>query len=324
MQVIATASVADNGVIGTRSGMLWHLDDDVKHRRRLTMGHVVLLGRRTYEVLGNKPLAGRRTIVLSRRGGYRPAGVQVARSFDEALALAQQTPDRICWVAGGGEVFRAAWPHLTGLEITEVHAHPEGEVTFPLIEADRWREIHRERHVGIEYVHYAPITRSARLMLYPLGMADAVPWRSGHTIAGLSEGQNLQEPDDTPAALEFNVMNWLVDGLGYWIARDASGRYVGVGGVRHRVHDAARVWSLYVHLSAGAGGQGYEREITNAAISQLAVIDPDATVQAVMLARDPVAAQLTDLGALSLTTQRSDDLGRWSWVYSAPVGDLVS
>ena len=152
-KIIAIAAVADNGVIGADNDIPWRIPEDWQRFKRLTMGQVLIMGRKTYASIG-RPLPGRTIIVITRDRMWRGDGVRVApelgEAFDQAFALAPKT----IFVAGGGEVYRAAWERLSGLEITEVHQAPTGDVTFPVVEPDVWQEWHREDHDGFSFVGY--------------------------------------------------------------------------------------------------------------------------------------------------------------------------
>jgi dihydrofolate reductase len=117
------------------------------------MGNVLIMGRKTYDSIG-RPLPGRTTFVITRdrlwRGDSIRAVASVDEAFDQAMLLNRQT----IFVAGGGEIYRAAWDRLTGLEITEVNQEPDGEVIFPEIDPDEWMETGREPHDGYSFVSY--------------------------------------------------------------------------------------------------------------------------------------------------------------------------
>jgi dihydrofolate reductase len=135
------AAVARNGVIGDRGRIPWHLSADLRRFKRLTLGHVLLMGRRTFESIG-KPLPGRRTIVLSRAGKV-PAGVEVASDVEEALCMAAGA--REVFVAGGEEVYRRLLPRADRLLITWVDASPPGDARWPEVDWGRFRLV--EEHV---------------------------------------------------------------------------------------------------------------------------------------------------------------------------------
>ncbi len=132
------AAVARNGVIGKRGGLPWYLPADLKMFRRRTMGHPVIFGRRTFDSLmamRGKPLDGRTNIVVTRQREYRALeGVLIAQSFAEALAIAAECLDEgqcDIFVAGGGEIYALALPHVELIYLTEVDADPDGDVYLP-------------------------------------------------------------------------------------------------------------------------------------------------------------------------------------------------
>ena len=153
-ELVAIAAVADNDVIGADGDIPWRIPGDLPRLKRLTMGHVLLMGRRTYDTLG-RPLPGRTTVVLTRDQDWSAEGVLVAHDLDTALELAaREAPDKIVWVFGGGEIYRLAWERIDRLELTLVHAEPIGDTTFPTIDAGEWTETAREANEGFDFVTY--------------------------------------------------------------------------------------------------------------------------------------------------------------------------
>ena len=153
MEIVGIAAVARNGVIGSDNDIPWRIPADWSRFKRLTMGQVLIMGRKTWASIG-RTLPGRTTFVITRDKMWRGEGVYAVSSVAEAFDLASaQNPDAI-FVAGGGEIYRAAWDRLTALEITEVDAEPEGEVTFPEIDPQVWSEVFREPHEGYAFVRY--------------------------------------------------------------------------------------------------------------------------------------------------------------------------
>ncbi|MEM9555807.1 MAG: dihydrofolate reductase [Acidobacteriota bacterium] len=136
-----------DGVIGRDGELPWHLPDDLRRFRRLTTGHTVLMGRRTYESIG-RPLPKRRNLVLSHRAGYAPAGVEVFPSF-EAACTAADAADTL-FVLGGSSVFAAALPHADTLHLTRVDASVPGDVHLPLIDWSQWTLAAEEHHPADE------------------------------------------------------------------------------------------------------------------------------------------------------------------------------
>ena len=153
-EVVAIAAVARNGVIGDGPDIPWHLPGEQARFKRLTLGHVLVLGRRTHAAIG-RPLPGRTTIVLTRDPDWHADGVLVAPDVATALARAAEIdPAGPVWIGGGGEVYRAALPRTTALEITEVDQEPPGDATFPAIDPGAWVEVRREPQDGFAYVRY--------------------------------------------------------------------------------------------------------------------------------------------------------------------------
>jgi dihydrofolate reductase len=148
--VTMIAAVGRNGVIGDGSSMPWHISEDLKFFKRTTMGHPMIMGRRTFDSVGVLP--GRRSIVLTRQEDWRHPDVETAHSLAEALSLAGPADE--VFVVGGGEVYREAMPYAARLVITEVDQSPEGSVTFPDVDPTEWQETEREPHDGFAWVTY--------------------------------------------------------------------------------------------------------------------------------------------------------------------------
>lgn len=149
--VVLVAAVARNGVIGADGGMPWHIPADLKRFKRLTMGHPMVMGRKTFESMGLLP--GRRSIVITRDLSWRVDGAEVAASLESALALAAQTDDLVM-VVGGGEVYAQAMDRADRLEITHLDRDAPGDTVFPAIDPDRWSVAAREPADGYMFVSY--------------------------------------------------------------------------------------------------------------------------------------------------------------------------
>jgi len=145
------AAVADNGVIGNAGDIPWRIPADFAHFKALTLGHVLVMGRATYESIG-RALPGRTTIVLTRDPGWRAEGVAVAGDLDEALALAETLPGEV-FVAGGAAVYAAALDRAHAQVLTEVHLSPEGDTRYPQFDAAQWTEVRREEHLDADVPH---------------------------------------------------------------------------------------------------------------------------------------------------------------------------
>ncbi len=155
MAVTIVAALARNGVIGADGGLPWHLPDELRAFKETTLGHVLVMGRRTYESIG-RPLPGRTTVVLTRQPGWSPGAdeVVVAHDLDTALERAQTLGDE-AFVVGGAEVYAAALGRADRLLLTFVDLAPEGDATFPDVDWSVWRETDREPGDGWERVTYA-------------------------------------------------------------------------------------------------------------------------------------------------------------------------
>jgi len=144
-------AVAENGVIGRDNALPWKLPEDMRHFKRVTMGKPIIMGRKTFESIG-QPLPGRTNIVITHNPAFRAEGVKVVSSVEEALQLAQHTASvdgvEEAVVIGGSEIYRIALPLADRLYITEVHASVEGDAVLPRIHWDEWRETSRERCVA--------------------------------------------------------------------------------------------------------------------------------------------------------------------------------
>ena len=142
--VSIVVAVADNRVIGQQGELPWHLPADLRHFKTLTLGHPIVMGRRTYDSIG-RPLPKRRNIVVTRQLDWTAPGCEVAHTLTEALDLARQTDEEV-FVIGGGEIYREALPGADVVHLTEVHHDFEGDAFFPDLSPGEWREETRERH----------------------------------------------------------------------------------------------------------------------------------------------------------------------------------
>lgn len=169
MTITIVAAVARNGVIGADGDMPWRLPGDLPRLKSMTVAHVVIMGRRTYDSIG-RPLPDRTTIVVTRspdwspgtpyevaaRGRARPdtvTSLRMCHSVPDALELAGKLDDEI-FILGGAEIYRQTLAVADRLEITEVHAEPDGDTYFPDVDRSHWRETARARHDGFDYVTY--------------------------------------------------------------------------------------------------------------------------------------------------------------------------
>lgn len=158
-KVYLVAAVSANGVIGRDGHLPWRLPEDLKHFKRITLGHPIIMGRRTWESL-HGALPQRENIVVTRTPGYEAPGAAVANSLETALALCTGEP--LAFVIGGNRLFAESLPLAAGLVMTEIHRDYEGDTWFPAYDRAQWRETQRQSHVAadgtkFDFVLYEPI-----------------------------------------------------------------------------------------------------------------------------------------------------------------------
>ncbi len=139
-------AMAQNRVIGRNNSLPWHLPEDLKYFKRITMGKPVIMGRKTYESIG-KPLPGRANIVITRNPNVSIEGVRVVNSLNQAMTLCESIAEidgvAEAMVIGGAEIYALAMPLADRLYLTEVHAEVEGDATFPEFDRSLWDEVAR-------------------------------------------------------------------------------------------------------------------------------------------------------------------------------------
>jgi dihydrofolate reductase len=149
MQIVLIAAIGENNVIGRNGQLPWRLKSDLAHFRALTVGKPVIMGRKTYASIG-KPLKDRTNIVLTRDPGWAAPGTVPAASLDAAIDAAWQDADKCgvneIMVIGGSDVFAATMSMADRLEITHVHAAPEGDALFPPIDPAMWAVVSSKEH----------------------------------------------------------------------------------------------------------------------------------------------------------------------------------
>ena len=162
MRVALVAAVARGGVIGRDSGIPWRLPEDMQRFRTLTMGHPVVMGRRTWESLPDqfRPLPGRGNVVVTRNSDWSAQGADRAGSIEDALRLLEG--EATVFVIGGGEIYAAALPSADELLLTEIDAEIEGDTYFPNWDPDDFEEVARERNVSSEGVPFSFVTYERR------------------------------------------------------------------------------------------------------------------------------------------------------------------
>ncbi len=154
MSLFLIAAIAKNGCIGKDGQIPWHISEDMKRFKELTMGHAVLMGRKTWESIPDRfrPLPGRTNIVITRQKNYPVSqGVEVFSNINEAL---QRHSQETIFVIGGAEVYRETMPRANCLYITLVDQTVDGDVFFPKIDPQVWHEVEREDHNGFSFISY--------------------------------------------------------------------------------------------------------------------------------------------------------------------------
>ncbi len=170
--LIAIAIVAKNGVLGDGNTQPFSFPEDWRHFKDATLGHPMIMGRKTYQAMGERLLPGRTTIVVTRHPEqvrFPEASASTASNTrglavstpDEALAIAREI-DETVYVCGGGEIYRYFLPLTDLLDLTEVHAEADGSVFFPAIDPDQWREVSRDPRPEFDFVRYARISDPTR------------------------------------------------------------------------------------------------------------------------------------------------------------------
>lgn len=145
MKLIPIAAIANNNVIGSDNKLLWHMPADLKRFKETTMGHTLLMGRKTFESIG-KALPGRRNVVVSRKKDFKANGCEVVHELKDAICKVKEDPN--VFVIGGGEIYRQVMNlHYTRkLLITRIYANFEGDSFFPDINTEKWELIEMEEH----------------------------------------------------------------------------------------------------------------------------------------------------------------------------------
>jgi dihydrofolate reductase len=155
MKIVLIVAISENGAIGDKGKIPWHISDDLKRFKRLTMGHPIIMGRKTYESIG-KPLPGRTNIVLTQSPNFTaPSEVLTFASLNAALDHCRMQNTDSAFIIGGNKVYEAALPLADRLFITEVHQYINGDTKFPNYDRTEWTETTRENGSGYSFIEYA-------------------------------------------------------------------------------------------------------------------------------------------------------------------------
>ena len=153
VNISIVVAAAENNIIGINNTLPWRLPEDLKYFKALTMGHPMIMGRKTYESIG-RPLPGRLSIVVTRQSAWHAEGVSIANSLVNAVELAEaycvKKQKQEIMIVGGAEIYRQALPLCQKIYLTEIHAKVQGDAYFPQLNEVEWREINREDHRDIE------------------------------------------------------------------------------------------------------------------------------------------------------------------------------
>jgi dihydrofolate reductase len=152
-EIVLVVAVADNGVIGNNGAIPWHISEDMKRFKAMTMGHTVVMGRKTWDSLPKKPLPGRTNVVVTRQKDWKAEGATAVSSLGAATA----GTSGVVMILGGAEIYQRALPLASRIELTEVHKAFEGNAKFDLDRAG-WHETAREEHVTSDGLRYSYVT----------------------------------------------------------------------------------------------------------------------------------------------------------------------
>ncbi len=142
----AIVAVDENGAIGRQGDLLCHLPADMRHFKEVTMGHSIVMGRKTFESFPRRPLPGRQNLVITRSAGWQYPGVTVAHSLEQAIAMAET--DTV-FIIGGAQIYEQALPVVDVLHITLIHARwASADVYFPALDPNQWQEVERQHHTS--------------------------------------------------------------------------------------------------------------------------------------------------------------------------------
>lgn len=157
-QIVLVVARAETGVIGARGRIPWHLPEDLRRFRRLTIGKPCIMGRRTWESLPKRPLPERLNIVVTRDPEFRPPGAEIANSLEAAIVRGEKENADEIVVIGGAEIYQAAMPRTDVIYLTEIHADFAGDAFFPAVDTSQWSEASRLEHVSADGLRYSFVT----------------------------------------------------------------------------------------------------------------------------------------------------------------------
>lgn len=338
MQRVVIAAVAQNGVIGDGQEIPWSIPEDWDRFRSLTTGNFVIMGRATYEAIGD-PLPNRTTIVLTSNPDEfevpAPQGrtrVVVAPDFEQAYRLAitarGSVADSIVYVAGGGQVYQEAIDKVDALDITWVKKDASGDVRFPEIDQDKWLEVRRQEHPTHDYVKYVPRSFTDRLTLVPATVADAEDWArlfSRPDVAELAPERELESVEGARRYLQLVQEDWDQHSLDLWTIRlTETGEFIGVGGLNKvTLENGDKVWLLEYQLVPEQQGNGYTPEMVTKAFERVRRIDREARVRALIAPRNVKSMAIAEEAGLKRIEERTNSHGEPVFLYQGWVRQLL-
>nr|AIA17088.1 Dihydrofolate reductase [uncultured bacterium]AIA17503.1 Dihydrofolate reductase [uncultured bacterium]AIA18166.1 Dihydrofolate reductase [uncultured bacterium] len=157
MKISIIVAASENNVIGRNNDLPWYLPLDLKYFKDTTMGHCVVMGRKNFESIPPKysPLVGRTNIVITRQKDYKANGAVVVNSIEDAIEYARRQSETECFITGGGEIFRQSLQYCDRIYLTRIHAVIEGDVYFPELNMNEWKEVSRDDRPADEKNNYS-------------------------------------------------------------------------------------------------------------------------------------------------------------------------
>jgi dihydrofolate reductase len=196
------AAIAENGVIGHRGSIPWHLPEDFKHFRRATLDHTVLMGRTTFESIG-RPLPQRSNLVVTRDPAWRHAGVRVVHDLQSAVDAAEDLPGDLM-VIGGAHVYAALLPAAHLQILSRVRSRPAGDAVYPPWDESEWLLAQRAEHEGFDVETWTRKPREERTCRFDFPLDSALPWWSADWASRLARAVDRQRQATRPD----RAVNW--------------------------------------------------------------------------------------------------------------------
>lgn len=154
MIISIVAALAENRTIGVSGKLPWHISEDLKYFKSITLGLPIIMGRKTFDSIGS-PLSGRQNIIISRNPNFSCEGIKVAPNLDAALVISKKLPADETMIIGGGQIYNQALPIANRLYLTEIHAHFKGDTVFPEFNRSNWTEKSRISNKNSDGMRYS-------------------------------------------------------------------------------------------------------------------------------------------------------------------------